>query len=389
MKPSCPNLDENFETHLQLLATTLRPHTVANYRYCTRNFLAYLHATFPHLHKLSQLHRDPHLLGWFRSLCQHHPPLRNYTRAQLLVQLRRMLRDLADNGHPLPSDLIRRQDFPPHDHFLPRPLSPEDDQRLQQQLRLTDTLLSNALLLIRATGVRAQECIDLRLDCLQLVGEQEAALHVPLSKLHSERWVPVDPETRRIWARIVELRALSPATWLAKSDNFLLPRCRGGRHPVYDMLCRALAQAALPAGCTSKVTLHRLRHTYATEMVRLGVSLPALMQMLGHKDVNMTLRYVEVMRLDLQREFHRARQNTALLHSIPQLPLPSPTAPVHADLSSIREAIATTRHLLRLFQAQLQDLRVRRKLRRLTQRLLNISRDLNQLTQNECTLAGQ
>jgi len=227
------------------------------------------------------------------------------------------------------------------------------------------------------------------LDCLQQVGEQEAALHVPLGKLHSERWVPVDQETQHILARIVELRALSPATWLAKSDNFLLPRCRGGRHPVHDMLCHALAQAALRAGCTSKVTLHRLRHTYATEMIRLGVSLPALMQMLGHKDINMTLRYVEVMRLDLQREFHRARQNTALLHSIPQLPLPSPTAPVRADLSSTREAIATTRHLLQLFQAQLQDLRARHKLRRLTQRLLNISRELNQLGQNACTLAGQ
>ncbi len=195
------------------------------------------------------------------------------------------------------------------------------------------------------------------------MGEQEAALHVPLGKLHSERWVPVDQETQHILARIVELRALSPATWLAKSD--------------------------MRAGCTSKVTLHRLRHTYATEMIRLGVSLPALMQMLGHKDINMTLRYVEVMRLDLQREFHRARQNTALLHSIPQLPLPSPTAPVRADLSSTREAIATTRHLLQLFQAQLQDLRARHKLRRLTQRLLNISRELNQLGQNACTLAGQ
>jgi site-specific recombinase XerD len=42
-------------------------------------------------------------------------------------------------------------------------------------------------------------------------------------------------------------------------------------------------------------------------MVRLGVSLPALMQMLGHKDIRMTLRYVEVVQLDLQREFHRAR----------------------------------------------------------------------------------
>ena len=105
---------------------------------------------------------------------------------------------------------------------------------------------------------------------------------------------------------------------------------------MYDVLCRALAQAAQRAGCTGKVTLHRLRHTYATEMVRLGVSLPALMQMLGHKDINMTLRYVEVVQLDLQREFHRARQNNAAVHSIPQLPLllqpilPTPTCPPSA-----------------------------------------------------------
>ena len=135
---------------------------------------------------------------------------------------------------------------------------------------------------------------------------------------------------------------------------YLLPR-RGGRHPVYDTLSRVLAHAPRCTGCTGKVSLHRLRHTYATEMVRLGVSLPALMQTLGHKDINMTLRYVEVMERYLQREFHRARQNTASLHSIPQLPRPSPTAPAYADLSTIREAIAATRHLLPLFYAQLQD----------------------------------
>jgi hypothetical protein len=52
-------------------------------------------------------------------------------------------------------------------------------------------------------------------------------------------------------------------------------------------------------------------------MVRLGVSLPALMQMMGHQDIRMTLRYVEVVQLDLQREFHRAREKTASLYSIP------------------------------------------------------------------------
>ena len=54
-----------------------------------------------------------------------------------------------------------------------------------------------------------------------------------------------------------------------------------------------------------------MRHSFATEMVRLGVSLPALMQMLGHKDIRMTMRYVEVVQLDLQREFHRAVKTLA------------------------------------------------------------------------------
>jgi hypothetical protein len=44
-------------------------------------------------------------------------------------------------------------------------------------------------------------------------------------------------------------------------------------------------------------------------MIRLGVSLPALMQMLGHKDIRMTMRYVQVTQRDLQREFHLARQH--------------------------------------------------------------------------------
>ena len=201
MKRSQPSLDELFEAQIQTLATTLQPQTVKQYRACARNFLAYLHARFPHLRKLSQLRRNPHLLGWFRFLCQRHPPLCNLVREERLVQLRRMLRDLADQGYLLPPDLIRRQDFPPRDSYPPRPLPLEEDRRLQQQLRLTDTLEANALRLMRATGIRIGECIALPIDCLQSVNETQVALHVPLGKLHSERLVPVEEETKRIVAR--------------------------------------------------------------------------------------------------------------------------------------------------------------------------------------------
>jgi site-specific recombinase XerD len=305
-----------------------------------------------------------------------------------------MLRDLADQGHLLQPDLIRRQDFPPRDHYLPRPLPLEEDQRLQQQLRLTDTLEANALRLMRATGIRIGECIALPIDCLQSVNEKQVALHVPLGKLHSERLVPVDEETVRIVARMAGLHTQAPmalrqrsATGGHQSQAFLIPRYR---QPCYwvKILRRSLAEAARAAACTSRVTPHRLRHSFATEMVRLGVSLPALMQILGHKDVRMTLRYVEVVQLDLQREFHRARQNPVVLHSIPQLSLPSFTpAPDRVDLVTIRQALAATRHLFQLLQPQLQ-VKAQRKLRRLLQRLLNIDHELDHLLKNECTLAG-
>ena len=395
MKPSQPALDALIEAQIQILATTLQPQTVKQYRACARSFLAFLHARFPHLRKLSQLRRNPHLLGWFRFLCQQQPPLCNLVREERLVQLRRMLRDLADQGHLLQPDLIRRQDFPTRDHYLPRPLPFEQDQRLQQQLRLIDTLEANALRLMRATGIRIGECIALPIDCLQSINEKQVALHVPLGKLHSERLVPVDEETMRIVARMVELHAQTPMPRMRRraptcghpSQAFLLPRYRQPRYWA-DILRHSLAEIARAAGCTSRVNPHRLRHSFATEMVRLGVSLPALMQMLGHKDIRMTLRYVEVVQLDLQREFHRARQNPVVLHSIPQLPLPSfTTAPERVDLVTIRQAIAATRHLLQLFHPQLEA-KVQRKLRRLAQRLLNIDHELDRLSPNECTLAG-
>jgi site-specific recombinase XerD len=377
MKRLQPTIDEMLQTQIQVIATTIRPGTVRNYHASTRSFLAYLHATFPRLHQLSQLRRNPHVLGWLRFLAQHHPPLRNKTRTEYLIIVRRLLCNLGDD-YPLPPDLIRPEDFPFPDHYLPRPLSPDDDQRVQQQLCRSDTLEAYALRLIRATGLRIGECLDLSRDCLQLVGEQKAALHVPLGKLHSERWVPVDKETQHIVGRMLELGALASDPSGPVSQAFLLPRyC--ARRSWEQGLRRTLHQAARLAGCASRVVPHRLRHTFATEMVRLGVSMPALMQLLGHKDIRMTLRYVEVAQLDVQREFHRARQNTASLHSIPQLPLPLTPVPVRADLAAVRQAISATRHLFQLFLPQLEP-SAQPKLHRLTQRLLNIEHELDHLT---------
>jgi hypothetical protein len=51
-----------------------------------------------------------------------------------------------------------------------------------------------------------------------------------------------------------------------------------------------------------------------------------------------TMRYVEVVQLDLQREFHRARQNPLVLHSIPPSSLFHPPPPLLNGLTSLRFA---------------------------------------------------
>jgi site-specific recombinase XerD len=375
------SLEQIFETQIQTLALTLRPGTIVNYRSSVRHFLAYLRAAFPALRRLSQLRRDPHLLGWFRWLSERQPPLCNPTRSHHLIRFRRLLDDLAANGHPVQPDLIRREDFPPEPRCLPRPLSPEDDQLLQQELRRTDDLYANALLLTRATGIRSGECCDLSLDCLRQVGTDDWALHVPLGKLHTERLVPADSEVRRIVERIVTLRNSAPAAHLASSPGFLLPRRGASRDALERALRSALDQAAKRAGYATHVTPHRLRHTFASEMLRLGVSLPALMKLLGHTDIRMTLRYVLVTQQDLQREFHQARQNAAHPHRLPTLALlkeiPS------AGLPGIRQALGATRHLLEMYRRQLSDEKIRRKLQRLDKRLLTVASQLQRIEAEE------
>ena len=383
MRPSAsspaarPSLEDIFQAHIQTLAPTLRPGTVDQYRCVARRFLTYLHTAFPRLHRVSQLRRDPHLPGWFGWLCEQ-LQLGNVTRLHYLLQLRRLFQDLAENGYAVQPGLIRREDFPPLPHCLPKPLSPQDDQLLNQELRRTDDLPSNALLLIRATGMRVGEGIDLSLDCLRHLREEQWALHVPLGKLHTERLVPVDQEGRQIVARILTLRALAPPPVLARCSAFLLPR-PSTHYGLYLALKRALIQAGQRAGCSQRVTPHRLRHTYATEMLRLGVSLLALKELLGHKDIRMTMRYLQVNQDDLQREFQLARQNALQPHPVPELLVPHNPIATSADLPGIRHCLTATRHLLEMYRRQLHDQRARASLQRLAKRLFTIDAELQRL----------
>ena len=51
---------------------------------------------------------------------------------------------------------------------------------------------------------------------------------------------------------------------------------------------------------------HRFRHTFASDMVRAGVSLPALMQLMGHAQIQTTMVYVQVTPLEVYQQYARA-----------------------------------------------------------------------------------
>lgn len=318
-------LAQALQARLRLLDTTLRPSTAAQYRYTVRLFLAFLQQAFPDVRRPGDLKRDPHILGWLehlwtRRVRRSDKPLSNVSRAGHLIRLRKLLDLMADHACPPRPGLLWSEDIPRPDHVLPRPLTPEDDARLQAELRRRNDLLSNALLLTRLTGMRIGETADLDADCLRHVGGEHWALHVPLGKLHNERWTPVDTQVRDIVARLRFLATFAPGD----AKGHLLPRLSDAAG-LCQHLRAALGEAARMAGIMAHVVPHQLRHTYATSMLRAGVSMPALMKLLGHRTANMTLRYVQVTQEDLQREFHLARQH-------PRYLMPLPASAIRPDL---------------------------------------------------------
>ena len=203
--------------------------------------------------------------------------------------------------------LLFPRDAPKLPHPLPRYLPPDAERALLRALQASpNRMRADALLLMRATGMRIGELTDLELDCVHEVPGSGAWLKIPLGKLLTERMVPIDEETLQIIDRIVAHR--SPGRPLrhprtGKLADFLLTH-QGRRIPA-DTLREELHRAAAEAGLDDVVP-HQLRHTYATALVNAGCSLQALMALLGHVSAEMSLRYGRLFDATVRDEYTRA-----------------------------------------------------------------------------------
>jgi integrase len=192
-----------FARSVESLSTALSPATERNYNIAVRSFLVYLGTEHRKITGLEQLRRDPHILGWMARMRAQTPPLATATCIGRLIALRAVLNELAWT-HKLAelAHLIRREDIPRTPQSLPRPLTAEQDQILQQELMRRNDLGGNVFLLLRHTGMRIGECVDLSYDCLHFISPNQWAIHVPLGKLKTERMVPVDTFVRDLVHRL-------------------------------------------------------------------------------------------------------------------------------------------------------------------------------------------
>jgi integrase len=368
-------LAQVFGHAIDSLGAALHPDTLRHYRGTVRNFLTYLTVEHPEVCHLDELRRDPHILNWLARLRSQTPPLATASCINLLVHMRGVLAELAwTEQKPDLAHLLRREDVPRLPQRLPRPLTAQQDELLQQEFLRRNDLGANAFLLMRHTGMRIGECADLRCDCLRCTAPDRWAIHVPLGKLKTERMVPVDQFVCQLVQRLRFFRSLDSLP----PDGLLLARPHT-KEALVRQLRDYLHQVCHSLGLPTRIVPHQIRHTYATEMIRLGISFPGVMKLLGHHSSDMTMRYVDIALTDLQREFHQARSQPRHLAPQPK----TSGASIRLGLDGVIDSVLAVRHLLEMFRRSLSADGPYRHVERIARRLAKIVSDLRKLDSNE------
>lgn len=183
------------------------------------------------------------------------------------------------------------------------PLSADEVAQFWNSFRSFRDLALIALMLL--DGLRSQETLDLHLEDLHLA---DAQIRV-LGKGNRQRLLPLPAET--IEALHNYLRLERPLTNSAALFVCLKGRRRG--QPMTVAGLRSLFRHHRLGSKVLRANPHRFRHTFAADMVRHGISLPALQKLMGHAHIHTTMVYVQLAPQDVWREYARAVENRTRL----------------------------------------------------------------------------
>lgn len=199
---------------------------------------------------------------------------------------------------------------------LPVFLSEDEVRKLIAQPRTTTVLglRDRALLaLLYGTGIRANEAatmrecdVDLRDNVVRVVG-----------KGGRQRAVPLNAEVARTLAQYREARGRT------LPDALFFRSRRGGgtsRHVIYERVRTHAQKARLEL----KMSPHKLRHTFATHLVKRGVQLITIRDLLGHRTISSTQVYLHTTAEDLRQaaQKHPVEQLIERLDLLSNMKLP-------------------------------------------------------------------
>lgn len=138
------------------------------------------------------------------------------------------------------------------------------------------------LTLIYSAGLRGQEVINLKIADVDF---ERMIIHIRQTKYNKDRIVPLSP-TMAIGLKKY-LAAENPHIWLFNGKE------ASGKYSVRG-LSWVMRENLKKTSIAKQVSLHSLRHTYATHLLEEGVNIVTLKELLGHSDITTTMIYLHV-----------------------------------------------------------------------------------------------
>ena len=176
---------------------------------------------------------------------------------------------------------------------LPVILSPDEVKRL---IAAAGNLKhQTALALAYATGLRVNEIVTLKVGDID---SQRMTLRVEQGKGQKDRYAMLSPvllERLRVWWRVARAQGkMLDGGWLFPGQNPV-------QHLSARQLNRAIHAAADEAGIEKRISMHSLRHAFATHLLEQHVDIRLIQVLLGHKKLETTALYTQVA-TDILRE---------------------------------------------------------------------------------------
>lgn len=155
--------------------------------------------------------------------------------------------------------------------------------------RNRDLALMNLLI---KSGIRRAEIVNLNISDIDL---QQARIWIK-RKGGNEGYIPLLDELVKDLE--VYLKTLSRS-----ADQPLFMSKRGQRLSA-SSVWHLVKKYALKAGLSKKLTVHSLRHGFATKLNDSGVPIPIIQKLMGHRSSSTTYRYLHVTDINVREEFN-------------------------------------------------------------------------------------